>query len=132
MASKPRYTQEICKLSQSSARLAERVAGRLLRYWKEELKNGKSKTCAVFTDGLNSQNVLTAEAWSEADQGYAETHLKPLIGQVVALDNAKIASKGQTRVFHAKKIKLTIDNKTVVTRLDDNEQYGKALPLLTM
>ena len=94
MTSKPKYTQRICKLSQSSTRLTEQVAGRLLHYWKEDLKGGKSKICAVFLDGQTFQNVLTAEAWSDADQAHAEKHLKPLLGQVVALENGKIASKG--------------------------------------
>ena len=94
MASKPKYTQEICKLSPSITRLKEQVAGRLVHYWKEELRGGKSKICAVFLDGQSFQNVLTAEAWSEADKAHAEIHLKPLLGQVVALENGKIASKG--------------------------------------
>ena len=132
MASKPKYTQEICKLSQSSTRLKEQVAGRLLHYWKEDLKGGKSKICAVFLDGRTFQNVLTAEAWSDADQAHAEKHLKPLLGQVVALENGKISSKGKTTVFHGKQIKLSYDKETVVKKLDNNEKYGKALPLLTI
>ena len=132
MASKPKYTQEICKLSQSSTRLKEQVAGRLLHYWKEDLKGGKSKICAVFLDGQTFQNVLTAEAWSDADQAHAEKHLKPLLGQVVALENGKIASKGKTTVFHGKQIKLSYDQSTIVKKLDNNEKYGKALPLLTL
>ena len=132
MASKPKYTQEICKLSQSSTRLKEQVAGRLLHYWKEDLKGGKSKICAVFLDGQTFQNVLTAEAWSDADQAHAEKHLKPLLGQVVALENGKIASKGKTTVFHGKQIKLSYDKSTVVKKLNNNEKYGKALPLLTI
>ena len=95
MASKPKYTQEICKLSQSTTRLKEQVAGRLVLHWKEELKGGKTKVCAVFTDGMTSQNVLTAEAWSDADQAHAEKHLKPLLHQVVALENGKITSNGK-------------------------------------
>ena len=95
MASKPKYTQEICKLSQNSTRLKEQVAGHLLHYWKEDLKGGKSKICAVFLDGQTFQNVLTAEAWSDADQAHAEKHLKPLLGQVVALENGKITSNGK-------------------------------------
>ena len=132
MASKPKYTPEICKLTQSSTRLKEQVAGRLLHYWKEELKGGKSKICAVFLDGETFQNVLTAEAWSDADQAHAEKHLKPLLGQVVALENGKIASKGKTTVFHGKQIKLSYDKSTVVKKLNNNEKYGKALPLLTI
>ena len=132
MFSKPKYTQEICKLSQSSTRLKEQVAGRLLHYWKENIKGGKAKICAVFLDGQTFQNVLTAEAWSDADQAHAEKHLKPLLGQVVALENGKIASKGNTTVFHGKQIKLSYDKSTVVKKLDDNEKYGKALPLLTI
>ena len=132
MASKPKYTQEICKLSQSSTRLKERVAGRLLHYWKEDLKGGKSKICAVFLDGQTFQNVLTAEAWSDADQAHAEKHLKPLLGQVAALENGKITSKGKTTVFHGKQIKLSYDKSTVVKKLNNNEKYGKALPLLTI
>ena len=76
MLSKPKYTQDICKLSQSSQRLREQVAGRLLHYWKEDLKGGKAKIGAVFLDGHSFQNVLTAEAWSDADQAHAERHLK--------------------------------------------------------
>ena len=132
MASQPKYTQEICKLSQSSTRLKEQVAGRVLHYWKEELRGGKSKVCAVLLDGQTFQDVLTVEAWSDADQAHAEKHLKPLLGQVVALENAKIASKGRTTVFHGKQIKLSYDKSTVVKKLDNNEKYGKALPLLTI
>ena len=130
--SKPKYTHEIYKLSQRSTRLKEQMAGRLLHYWKEDLKGGKSKICAVFLDGQTFQNVLTAEAWSDADQAHAEKHLKPLLGQVVALENGKIASKGKTTVFHGKQIKLSYDKETVVKKLDNNEKYGKALPLLTI
>ena len=125
MASKPKYTQEICKLSQSSMRLKEQVAGRLVHYWKEDLKGGKSKICAVFLDGQTSQNVLTAEAWSDADQAHAEIHLKPLVGQVVALENGKIASKGNTTVFHGKQIKLSYDNSTVVKKLNTTRSTAK-------
>ena len=132
MDSKPKYTQEICKLSQSSTRLKEQVAGRLLHYWKEDLKGGESKICAVFLDGQTFQNVLTAEAWSDADQAHAEKHLKPPLGQVVALENGKITSKGKTTVFHGKQIKLSYDQSTIVKKLDNNEKYGKALPLLTL
>ena len=92
---KPKYTQEICKLSQSSTRLIEQVAGRLLLYWTEDLEGGKLKICAVFLDGQTFQSVLTAEAWSDADQVHAEKQLKPFLGQVVALENGKIASKGK-------------------------------------
>ena len=95
MTSKPTYTQQICKLSQSSTRLKEQVAGRLLHYWKEDLKGGKSKICAVFLDGLTFQNVLTAEAWSDADQVHAENQLKPLLGEVVGLENGRIMCKGK-------------------------------------
>ena len=84
MASKPKYSQEICKLSQISTRLKEQVAVRPLHYWKEDLKAGESKICAVFLDGQSFQNVLIAEAWSDADQAHAEKHLTPLLGQVVA------------------------------------------------
>lgn len=132
MASKPKYTQEICKLFQSPTRLKEQVAGRLVHYWKEDLRGGKSKTCAVFLDGQTFQNVLTAEAWSDADQAHAENHLKPHLGQVVALENGKIASKGKTTVFHGKQIKLSYDKLTVVKKLDNKEEYGKALPLSTI
>ena len=61
MPSKPKYTQEISKLSQSSTRLKEQVAGRMLHYWKEDLKGGKSKICAVFVDGQTFQDVLIGE-----------------------------------------------------------------------
>ena len=132
MASKPKYTQEICKLSHSSTRLKEQVAGRLLHYWKEDLKGGKSKICAVFLDGKTFQNVLTAEAWADADQAHADKHLKPLLGEVVALENGKIATKGRTTVFHGKQIKLSYDKSTVVKKLDNNETYGTSLPLLTI
>ena len=85
----------------------EQVAGRLLLYWKEELKGGKTKICAVLTDGQTFQNVLTAEAWADADQAHAEKHLKPLLNQVLALENGKIASNGTTAVIHGKQIKLS-------------------------
>ena len=106
VAAKPKYAQEICKLSQSSTRLKERVAGRLLHFWKEDLRGGKSKVLAVFSDGVTYQNVLTAEAWSDADQVHAENQLKPLLGEVVALENGRIRCKGKTTVFHGKQIKL--------------------------
>ena len=99
MALKPKYTQAISKLSQSSTRLKEQVEGRLLHFWKDELKGNKLKICAVFADGMTFQDVLTAEAWTDADQAHAEKHLKPLLGEVVALENGKIASKGKTAVF---------------------------------
>ena len=76
--------------------------------------------------------MLTAEAWSDADQVHAEKHLKPLLGQVVALENGKIASKGKTKVFHGKQIKLSYDKSTGVKKLDNDAKYGKALPLLTI
>ena len=95
LAAKPKYTQEICKLSQSSTRLKERVTGRLLHFWKEDLRGGKSKVLAVFSDGVTYQNVLTAEAWSDADQVHAENQLKPLLGEVVALENGRIMCKGK-------------------------------------
>ena len=132
MTSKPKYTQEISKLAPGSSRIKEQVAGRLLFYWKEDLKGGKSKICAVCTDGTSFQNVLTAEAWADADQAHAEKHLKPLLGQVIALENCKITSKGKTTVFHGKQIKLSYDKSTVVKKLNDNEKYGKTLPLLTI
>ena len=132
MASKPKFTQEICKLTLSGTRLKEQVAGRLVHYWKEDLRGGKSKICAVFLDGKTYQNVLTAEAWADADQAHAEKNLKPLLGQVVALQNGKIASKGKTTVFHGKQIKLSYDKSTVVKQIEDNEKYGKELPLLTI
>ena len=132
MASKPKYTQEICKLSQSSTRLKEQVAGRLLHYWPEELRGGKTKICAVFIDGLAFQNVLTVEVWADADQAHAEKNLKPLLHQVVAIENGKITSKGKTTVFHGKQIKLSYDKNTLVKKLEDKEKYGKALPLLTI
>ena len=125
MLSKPKYTQEICKLSQSSTRLKEQVAGRLLHYWAEDLKGGKSKICAVFLDGQTFQNVLTAEAWSDADQAHAEKHLKPLLGQVVALENGKIASKGKTIVVHGKQIKVSFDKATIVKKLDKTKNTAK-------
>ena len=117
---------------QNSARLTEQVAGRLLHYWKEELKGGRSKICAVFLDGQSCQNVLTAETWADADQAHAERNLKPLLGQVVALENARISSKGKTTVFHRKQIKLSYDRLTIVKKLENNEKYSEALPLLTI
>ena len=58
--------------------------------------------------------MLTAEAWSDADKAHAEKQLKPLLGQVVALGNGKIASKGKPTVLHGKQIKLSYDNSTVI------------------
>ena len=132
MASKPKHTQNICKLSQNSTRLKEQVTGRLVHYWKEDLKGGRSKISAVLLDGENFQDVLMAEAWSDTDQAHAEKHLKPLLSEVVALENGKISHKGKTTVFHGKQIKLSYDKFTIVKKLDNEENYSKALPLLTI
>lgn len=132
MASKPKYTQEICKLLQSPTRLKEQVAGRLVHYGKEELRGGKSKTCAIFLDGQTFQHVLTAEAWPDADQVHAENHIKPHLGQVVALENSKVASKEKTTMCHGKQIKLPYDKLTVVKTLDNKDAYSNALPLSTI
>ena len=132
MASKPKFTQDICKLLHNNARLKEQVAGRLIHYWRDELKGGKSKICAVFLDGETCQNVLTAETWGDADKAHAETNLKPLLGEVVALENAKIVNKGRSTVYHGKQIKMTFDRSTVVKKIENNEKYGTALPLVTL
>ena len=55
LASKPKYTQEICTLSQSSTRLKEQVAGRLLHYWKEGLGSGPRPR--ALTTGLGRSRV---------------------------------------------------------------------------
>ena len=60
--------------------------------------------------------MLIAEAWSDADQAHAENQIKPHLGQVVALENSKIASKGKTTVCHGKHIKLSYDKLTVVKK----------------
>ena len=132
MASKPKFTQDICKLFHNNARLTEQVAGRLIHYWRDEMKTGKWKIGAVFLDGNTCQNVLTAETWSDADKAHAETNLKPLLGEVVALENAKIVNKGRSTVYHGKQIKMAFDRCTVVKKLENNEKYGTALPLLTL
>lgn len=54
MADKPKYTQEISKLSAASTRTKEQIAGRLLAYWKENLKGGKTNIMSVLMGGLNS------------------------------------------------------------------------------
>ena len=59
MDGKPKYTQEISKLSAASTRIKEQIAGRLLAYWKENLKGGKTNNMCVLMDGKNFQNVLT-------------------------------------------------------------------------
>ena len=129
---KQQWTQEICKLSPKMTRLNEQVVGRLIHLWKEEFKAGKTKICAVFSDGQTFQNVLTAEAWSDADQAHAEKHLKPLVGEVVALSNCKIASKWKSTVFAGKQIKLSYDRFTGVKKLANTEKYHTELPLLTI
>ena len=63
------------------------------------MKGGKSKICAVFVDGETFQDVLTAEAWGDADQQHAQKVLKPLLGEVVTLENGKITTNGKTIVF---------------------------------
>ena len=113
-------------------RMKEQVAGRLVSFWKEDLLNGRSKTCAVFLDGLSCQNVLTAEAWTDADQAHAELHLKPHLGDVVALENGKIVGKGKSTVFHGKQIKLAYDRLTIVKKVENKENYGLKLPLVTI
>ena len=58
--------------------------------------------------------------------------MKLLLGQVVTVENGKIASKGNSTVFHGKQVKLSYDTSTVVKKLNNNENYGKAWPLLTI
>ena len=132
MTAKPKFPQEIGKLIASSTRLKELITGRLIHYWPETLKGGKTKICAVLLDGHTYTNVLVAEAWTDADQAHADRHLKPHIGQVVALENAKIVSKGKTTGFHSKQIKAAYDRQTIVKHLDDDHKFGKALPLTTL
>ena len=86
----------------------------------------------VLMDGLTFQIVLIVEAWSDADQAHAEKNLKPFLQQVVALGNGKITSKGKGTVFHGKQIKMSYDKNPKVKKLDDNENYGKTLPLLSI
>lgn len=117
---------------QSPTRLKEQVAGRLAHYWKDDLRGGKSKTRAVFLDGQNFQNVLIAGAWSDADQVHAENHLKPHLGQVVALENSNIVSKGKATVFHGNHTNMSYGKLTVVNKLDNKEEYSKALPHSTI
>ena len=92
----------------------------MLLFWKEELKGGKTKIISVFMDGDTFQNVLTAEAWSDADQAHAEKNMKPFLLQVFALENGKIASKRKTTVLHCKQIKMSYDKNTQVKKLSDN------------
>ena len=94
------------------------------------MKGGKSKICAVFVDGETFQDVLTAEAWGDADQAHAQKVLKPLLGEVVTLENGKITPNGKTIVFCGKRIKLSFDKETVVKKVENNEKYGDELPLL--
>ena len=132
MAAKPKYTQEISKLSAASTRMKEQISGRLVAYWKEDLKGGKTKIMFILMDGQNFQNVLTVDVWSDAAQAHAEANVKPRLQQVVALGNGKITSKGKAIVFHGKQIKMSYDQNTEVKKLQDNVNYGKELPLLTM
>ena len=130
--SKQKYTQQIAKLCAAPGRLKEQVTGRLILYWKEHLKQGKTKTCAVLVDGQTYTDVLTLEAWGDADQGHADKYLLPQLGQCVSLENAKIAPKSRTTVFHSKQIKLAYDTTTFVQKREDNESFANSLPLLTI
>ena len=118
--SKEKYTQSISKLTQGTGRMKEKIVGRLLGCWKEDLPGGKSKIMACVLDGKTFQDVLVAEAWSLADQTYAQNTLPPLCGQVVAMENAKIASKGKSVVFHSKQLKMSFDRQTKVEKLPDD------------
>jgi len=125
---KEKYTLEICKLVPGSGRLKERIVGRVLACWKEELQSGKSKVMGAIIDGTSFQNVLTFEAWSPADQAHAETNVKPMLGQVVAFENCKVVSKGKSTVFYSKQIKMAYDRNTVIKHLQEESRYGKEFP----
>ena len=68
---KEKYTQDVAKLVVASARLKEQIVGRVLACWKETLNNGKTKVLATVIDGEKLNDVLTIEAWSDADQAHA-------------------------------------------------------------
>ena len=75
-------------------------------------------------------NVLTAEAWNDADQAHAVRVIMPMVGQAATFQNAKIANKGKTTVFHTRKIKMCFDKNTEVQRRLGDEKFPGALPLL--
>ena len=50
----------------------------------------------------------------------------------MALENAKIVTEAKSTVHHGKQIKMAFDKCTVVKKLENNEKYGTALPLLTL
>ena len=128
--SKEKYTQEIPKLMPSSVRLKEQITGRILGCWKETLHNGRTKILAIVSDGDKMNNVLTAEAWNDADQAYAVRVIMPLIGQVASFEKAKVGNKGKTTVFHTKRIKMCFDKNTDVKKRPDDKKFPHALPLL--
>ena len=129
-SSKEKFTQEICKLVPGSGRLKERIAGRVLACWKEVLQSGKSKVLSAIIDGTTFQNVLTLEACSPADQAHAENNIKSMLGQVVAIENGKVVSKGKSTVFHGKQVKMAFDRMAVVKKIDEDSRYAKEFPKL--
>ena len=85
---------------------------------------------AIVSDGDKMNNVLTAEAWNDADQAYAVRVIMPLIGQVASFEKAKVGNKGKTTVFHTKRIKMCFDKNTDVKKRPDDKKFPHALPLL--
>ncbi len=129
---KEKYTQDIAKLVPASARVKEQIVGRVLACWKETLNNGKTKVLATVIDGEKMNNVLTMEAWSDADQAHALRVLMPMVGQVVRFQKVEIANKGKTPVFHIKRLKMCFDKTTEVHSRQDDKKFPEALPLLEL
>ena len=129
---KEKYAQDIAKLVPASTRLKEQIVDRVLACWKETLNNGKMKVLATVIDGERLNDVLTIEAWSDADQAHALRVLMPMVGKVVRFQKAKIANKGKTPVFHIKRLKMCFDKTTEVYSRKDDNKFPEALPLLEL
>ena len=80
MAFKSKYTQEICKLSQSTTRLKEQVAGHLLL-----LMPDTNRMPGIPAQYSSCAEPSTAQLHSVLPVGHITQ--KPLLGQVTALEN---------------------------------------------
>ena len=80
MAFKSKYTQEICKLSQSTTRLKEQVAGHLLLPMPDA-----NRILGIPAQYSSCAQPSIAQIHSVLPVGHITQ--KPLLGQVTALEN---------------------------------------------
>ena len=91
--------------------------------------SGRSKVVAAIVDKANKlQSVLVLEAWADADQKAATTHIIGNIGKIVTISNAKIVSKGRSLVYFDREFKLHFDVHTMVAVMPEDTDFPKQLP----